>query len=942
MKRSFVLTLFLCFLWHGFTQYYDNGTEPFSTNWQQIKTDYFQIIFPKEYEEQAQAFAAKMDYAYDFVVKSMQSNPRRLSVIIHTQTANSNGMVAWAPRRMELWTTPSQGAVNYAQEWMEQLIIHETRHFVQENKMNQGFTKVLKIILGEQAEMIPLGLMTRQWFMEGDAVVTETALSHAGRGRMPDFEKGLRALTLEKGKQSYEVAHLGSYRYDVPNHYEVGYHTVAVNRLYRDSALFDHKMSEIGRWSTWRGLRDNRKIQYYGFAIDLLEKKWQQQDSLLEKTPFENILPDSEDYNSYTFLQEDGGKLYAAKHSLSQIPSIVEIDTAGHERSIFQRGWASEYHFDVQSGKLLFTDLLPDKRWEQRSFADIFVVDILSGKQKRLTRRKVMQAPSFNSHADKIVAQQIDGNGLYTLEILSAKDGSVLEQIPNPDNQFYFSPRWSNDESKILYVGQKKDKKSLRYYDLEKKQEIVLVEGTYESLQNPLWKGDSIYFTASHSGINNIYVCNAATKDVRRISSARFGADYATLCGESLYFTNYTSDGYRPVQHLSSPKAGEPLDKVCNTSLGLGDKLTEQEGGIIDFSLTPKKTYEVKNYARLTHLFHIHSWCPFIALDDDLDASSFDTNEGLHPAFSLLSQNKLSTSFLSASYDGNPARSAEKFKIAYNYNGFYPKLSLDLSWGDFTALMPALLPTAMGYSTSYQAFDATVFSLRPSIYLPLSYKRGVYALYFSYHFFGEYISRRVPQYNNYNDYYFTKGIQTVFIREKQRAERDLYSPLRQSLVLYFNDNDFYEKRYKMAATASFNFPGFFPHHILKINAAWQQKDLNNSNALNLLPRGYSSNLNTEIAYFSADYLFPFAYPDVHLGSLLNVKRCSAGLYGDWAAIKDKSSTNDLLGAGASLFFDVNILRYEVDFRVGMQGGLMNYNNHYKSLFAKLIFNFSVF
>ncbi|MDA3853129.1 MAG: hypothetical protein PF444_02665, partial [Bacteroidales bacterium] len=583
-KEAFILVMLSLILGNINAQYYSSGADPASTDWWQIKTDNFQIIFPREYESQAQVFAAKIDYAYDFVVKSMSSTPRQLSIIIHTQTGNSNGMVAWAPRRMELWTIPSQDAFNYAQEWMEQLIIHESRHFVQENKMNQGFTKVLRVILGEQAEMIPLGMMTRQWFMEGDAVATETALSHSGRGRMPSFEQGLRALTLEKGKQGYDPMHLGTYNRNVPDHYEVGYHTVAANRLYRDSAMFDEKMDDIGRFATLRGLRDSRKIQYYGFAIDHLQQQWLAQDEALEKTPYVDLTPEEEDYSSYAFLQASGDMLYAVRNSLSRIPEIIEIDSAGIQRVVALRGWTPEPDFTVRNGQVLFADNCPDPRWDQRSFADLFVMDLSTKRVKQLTYQQVLQSPSFSPDGSQIVAQWVDGNGVYVLQILDAEKGHMLRQIPNPKNQFYFSPQWSDDGQKLVYVAQEKDKKSLKYYNLQTNEEVLLVAGTYGEMSHPVWANNKVYFTASYSGINNIYSCDVNTKEVVRMTSTRFGADYAAVRNGQLYYSNYTSDGYRPVKHLSSALAGESLSEVEYISLGLGVLLSSHEGEVSDLS----------------------------------------------------------------------------------------------------------------------------------------------------------------------------------------------------------------------------------------------------------------------------------------------------------------------------------------------------------------------
>lgn len=925
-KLKTILYLFFILLQCNVSaQYYSTGADPSSTKWQEIRTENFQLIFPDTYASKALVLAAKMDYAYSFVNESMPSKSRRISVIIHTQTANSNGMVAWAPRRMELWTTPSQDAFNYSQEWMEQLIIHETRHFVQENKMNQGFTKVLKVILGEQAEMVPLGLFTRQWFMEGDAVATETALSHSGRGRMPSFEQGLRAMTLEKGKQSYDVAHLGTYKKYVPNHYEIGYHTVAVNRLYKDSLLFDKKMDDIGRWSTVRGLRDSRKIQYYGFAIDYLEKEWRRQDSLLLKTPYVDLLKGGDDYSSYEFLQEDNNKIYAMRTSLSDVPEIVEISVDGKERVVLKRGWSAEPNFSVKNGLLVFSDLQPDPRWDQRSFADLFVVDLKSLDIRRLTKGEVLQAPVFDTSGERIVTQSVDEQGNYGLRLYDAMTGAVLMELHNEKNQFYFSPSWSPDGKQLLYITQVKDKKAICCYDLDSNKETVLVEGTYGEISHPVWSGEYVYFTGAYSGINNIYQCHVGSKETTRITSARFGADYASLLNGKLVYANYTSNGFRPVVHELSDIAGERLGDVEDMGLGLGDMLTAQEGTVIDFTQCTNNSYEVKDYSRLTHLFHIHSWMPVAVTD--VDDISLD-GTGLYPALSIMSHNRLSTSFLTATYNGDPSKSNERFNVSYDYEGFYPKLGLDVSWGDYT------------YEDNGIGFNINTYLLRPTISIPLVYKKGLYYSYFTNTLFGEYMSEKEKD-KNLSAEVLYGGFMSSFSRVKQSATRDLYTPMAQvlSFRVDFTDSPSYTRTTRLGATAALYLPGFWKHHSFQIGADWQMKDELHSNVVST-PRGYSSRLNTSLSYLSADYYLPIAYPDFHLGSLLNIKRCALGLYGDVAEMHYYDAMEGWFGAGGSAFMDVNFLRYEVDVRIGVQAGVAIYQDEVTTP-MNLVLNFSI-
>jgi hypothetical protein len=157
---------------------------------------------------------------YLFGGYSLGHNPKRIDVLIHSRSAYSNGFVSWAPKRIELFPTPDQDI--FAQDYLEQLAIHEFRHVVQIDKLNKGFTKALSFLFGQQAIGAVLGVYVPTWFLEGDAVMAETMLSRSGRGRLPSFEQEMKAQLLEKRLYSYDKAGLGSYRDYVPNHYIMG------------------------------------------------------------------------------------------------------------------------------------------------------------------------------------------------------------------------------------------------------------------------------------------------------------------------------------------------------------------------------------------------------------------------------------------------------------------------------------------------------------------------------------------------------------------------------------------------------------------------------------------------------------------------------------------------------------------------------------------------
>ncbi|HEY0668437.1 MAG TPA: hypothetical protein VGD22_09700, partial [Sphingobacteriaceae bacterium] len=135
--------------------------------------------------------------------KSLGKQPRKISIILQNQSTSSNGFVQLAPRRSEFFTTPPQ-EFDY-QDWLNSLAIHELRHVVQFDKLTGHLRRPFLEGLG----LAIFGVTLPPWFYEGDAVGIETALTKAGRGRLPSWPLFFRTNTLSGKKYSYSKNFLG-------------------------------------------------------------------------------------------------------------------------------------------------------------------------------------------------------------------------------------------------------------------------------------------------------------------------------------------------------------------------------------------------------------------------------------------------------------------------------------------------------------------------------------------------------------------------------------------------------------------------------------------------------------------------------------------------------------------------------------------------------------
>ena len=223
MNRKTIISLILALLSLGSTaQYYETGQEPASLKWEKLDSYHFRFIYPESYSDRIDRYVFNFERAYE-LLKGSYNEPLldRIPVIIHNHTTQSNGYVAWAPKRIELYPYPGQD--NIPMDHIEQLALHELMHVLQMNSFRRGVSKTLTYAFGEQYTGA-LGIFTPYWLLEGEAVIAESAWSFSGRGRSPSFEKRLKATLLGEEKIfSYDKMLFGSFRDYTPDHYQFGY-----------------------------------------------------------------------------------------------------------------------------------------------------------------------------------------------------------------------------------------------------------------------------------------------------------------------------------------------------------------------------------------------------------------------------------------------------------------------------------------------------------------------------------------------------------------------------------------------------------------------------------------------------------------------------------------------------------------------------------------------
>jgi len=934
MKRYLFLIFFLITNYLAVAQYYVLGDDPGGIHWKQIITANFQIIYPSSFEIKAQRMASILDRSYLFAGNTLHHHPAKISVILHTNTVRSNGFVAWAPARIELFTTPFQDI--YAQDWLEQLAIHEFRHVVQIDKIDSELPAILRIILGEQAAALAIGFYLPFWFLEGDAVATETALSHTGRGRVPSFEMELKAQSIEKGLYSYDKAYLGSYRDYVPDYYQLGYQMVAGVRSKYGSESWSKVLSQVAHKPlslnpfsfAIKQVTGTNLTTTYDTIFNSLKKSWVAKDNASDKTEFKIITKPEQGYASYQYTYPLNDSTYfAVKYSMDNLTRFVLISSKGEEKIIFTPGSLFEESITCGNGKVLWIESKPDVRWTHREFSLLRNLNLSNGAIYEHKYSEKIYAPCLSVDGKHLAAVKVDQNNRCSIVLLTPESGKIEKETTLAKDLFILTPSWSDDNTGLIAVVLGKEGKSLAKIDPYTGFVDLLMPSTYNELRRPVKRGNWVYFTGSIEGVDDVYALNLDSRKIYRITKSRFGVrDVQPTCdGKNLIYSNYTSDGYKMVKNQLVPFNYSAMDSVKSFNYILADKLNAQEKGVIDFSVNDTATYQSKTYSKLSHLFNFHSWAP---VHIDL------ANDQITPGLSLMSQNKLSTAITQLGYDYSAISKTGKWVAEFDYTGFFPVFKLKGDYGREKSqyfeinTTRNLVSHVVSKDTQMVSFSYKILNINGIVNTPLNLSHGTWNRLLQPEFqigYTQVWQDRLSPFSNGNYILLTSRLYAY--NTMQLSLRDLQPAIGQIIDLNYHSSPTEKGNSYPIWTAeeTLYFPGLVRHQGLRIYSGYQHKQSagNSSTDYIFYPRGYLNLQNSRLFCLKSDYILPVFYPDWSLGRLTYLKRISLRIFYDqaWATVPVNNQINNSYrvafgSAGAEWTADCNFLRLYVPVKIG--------------------------
>jgi hypothetical protein len=921
-------------------QYYNTGQDPASLKWKQIKTERFTVIYPESYGKGGISYAKSLDEAYSRLLSLFPEKKFNIPVVIHSYTVQSNGYVAWAPRRMELYPTPEQNTIPLAPE--KQLAIHELAHVMQMESLNNGFSNVMSYLFGEQFTGIVSSLLP-MWFLEGDAVFAESILSPSGRGRTASFQKQLKALIVGNNKEyGFDKILNGSYRDFVPDNYESGYQMVTWALTKKDPQLWNKVLKFTAdepftlnpvniSLSRNAGLK---KKTLWRESFDSLKTIWTKDISADNAMEYAAANPEKggKYINYYSPVWAGTDSIFAIRSSLSVPSAIVLIDpTRKTEQHIHTPGQVYPQFISYGNGKLVWVETMPDPRWENREYSVIRLMDLKGGVVKKLSRKSRYLAAALTRDGNKIAAIENTSSNINSLVIIDAKDGSVIRSCKTPGNVYLQHPQWSADGKRITFISLSEGGEGIISFNSGTSEWETLIEAGRDDLQSAFLREDSLIYVSSSSGTDNIYL---QTPDKRklRLSSAKYGVMDVSPTGNRLLFGNYTPLG----------------NNICSTSIDKIPVISEPHSGTSSFlinrfdlniksdSSLNDKQYSPEPYRKWQHLFRFHSWMPFYA---DVEALKSDP-ANIRPGITIMTQNALSTLTSTIGYE----YSADRRNLLHSrvtWTGWYPVIESQLDYGSLPGI------SKMGQDVSNPLNIKPGISFLNTISFPLQFSSGRFSQYLrpsvSTDYKNHYIYIKETGTYDYGQTIITGRL--YFTNYDQSALRDIYPRWAQIVDFNYCFAPFDKVIYGSAISLKtvFYLPGFLPNNGIKIRLEAEKQDPEKYLYGNFssLPRGYYNIVSKQIQFLSADYVLPLIYPDINLASLLYIKRIRAGFFYDFATGPGNSmfkySANGLVpiyddperisfkSYGLDLLADFHLLRIPFMISGGVQTAWKSFN-----------------
>ncbi|MCR4844045.1 MAG: hypothetical protein K5843_03515 [Bacteroidales bacterium] len=746
-KKTLIVSLLLSLVLPARAQFYLAGDDPAHLRWYSVETPHYELIFPEGADSLARIYGRALEQFREPMGRSLggmtpgEGRRRKMPVVLHTHHVYSNGSVGWAPSRMDLYTHPEFYGADPT-SWSTMLASHEPRH---QSQLQFGQRGILPWLTGELWAPVYWQVYLDMAVGEGDAVTAETGLAGGTRARTYDFLDFYRAALADGDCRSWDRWRYGSFKHYTPDHYALGYITVAGARTLYDDPLIVREALDLSWKKPWYIAPYNtQKVisQHAGKPFkeafkDILnhfERVWEADAAA--RAPFmpsEPVTPDEPYAMSYTSPQWADDILFAIRDSYREARHLVSITKDGKVTCLAPFATnTSALVYEPERHRLYWSETIPHPRWGLSGSSILRYYDIKTGCMKDVTRGTRFYNPQCSPDGTRLLAAEHGVNGETALVIVDVDSGTVLRRHRLPDGIQATDPIWA--EGAIYTFGLSEGGYGL--YRLTGDGWKTILSPSRQKIGNPGAGDDCLEWESDRSGVNEMYRFFPESGKLLQMTNSRLGGvDYAWE-DDCICYNVPVKEGFQIFRTFIRDLSPREVEYDDVHTYVIEDELTAQEKAL---GPAPDREADVpvtepKRYRKLAHPLRIHSWLPLYVDYDAVKEASLDYSyETASPGLSLFFQNTLGTFSGMVGYGIHPDpdtpenwRNALHLKMTYT--GLYPVIEAQMDLGDRAARMYFSQERHDGSRVTYgltsvrQGWPLLTGSVRS--YVPLRFSKG--------------------------------------------------------------------------------------------------------------------------------------------------------------------------------------------------------------------------
>jgi hypothetical protein len=877
------ITLFVSLFFFALVQVHAQQFSGFppSVKWQQINTNTARIIFPSPVDSLAQDIAAIISKITIVHPNSLGNDKRKIDIVLHNNTTLANGYVALGPFRSEYYLIPGSDIFEFgANPWYKELAVHEYRHVLQYANFNKGISKLGSILFGQEGQAFFNAVAIPNWFWEGDAVHAETSLTTQGRGRTPYFFNGYKSLWREGRNYNWMKLRNGSLKDYVPDHYNLGYLLVNYGYLKYGSDFWQKVTEDAVRYKGLfypfqKAIQKYSGVNYKIFRQQALD--YYSHEVAKKRT---DVVKRSTVTNYYfpQYIGEDS--LLYMKRSYKALPAFYVKDKNG-ERRLRLMNISNEDWFSYRNGTIAYTAYETNPRWSLIDYNSIYLYNIHTGKETKITRKAKYYTPDLSPSGDKIIAVSVNSTTRTELHVLN-RSGKIEKILKPSANANFVHPRFIDENTIVVTERLSTATMQMSKINLVTGNREILIPSTSALIGYPYYNSGSVYFVSSVAGTDDIYSIRLSDKKTFQIVSGVTGKYYPSLYKDSLIWSAFTSNGLM-LQKSTLPSNAANVSETAWKEVALPYPVADiTTSNIVAGS---SRRFPVSQYKQSAHLFNFHSWRP------DYTDPEF--------TLSLFSDNVLNTFSNQIYYRYNQNETSNAFGFTSSYGKWFPVINAGAEY-----------ISNRTFRDTVRRIDLDQLELHMGYNVPLNFTGGNTYKFLNFgsdFFFNQiWLSRLKTDSLKRTDSYLKHFIS--WSQYLPAARQHIYPKFGYTLSAahrhLINRNGF-----QFIGSGQLFLPSFGNHSII-FTGSWQETDTNNIVFSNRFAnsRGYDEYYFSRMWRAGANYSFPIAYPDFGFGNILYVQRLRANLFYDFTRVysNNKKASRNLRSVGGEIFFDSKI------------------------------------